>query len=204
VLRGVRSSALVLLALLVLRPAIASADALPDDATPPEVEIIAPGKHTQLPAGTTKVTIEVRAEDEETGVVEVRLLVDGELVRTVDEEPWVAELELSVGTHEIVAETMNHDSDEGTSSPITVVVAAAAPPPEVKVEPVTAKAEPAAAPAEKADAKTPEPAKSEPAKAEPKPAASDGCFASARPRSLIGSGVAFAFAVLAGLMLRRR
>jgi hypothetical protein len=212
VLRGVRSSAAVLFALALLQPAIGRADALDDDPTPPKVEIAKPSARTELPAGTTKTTIEVTAEDEESGIGEVRLLVDGKTVRTLGNEPWVfADIELTAGSHEIVAEAVNGFVEEATSEPITIVVAAApAPAPEeAKVEPVAAKAEPTPAPAEKADAKTPEPAKAEPAKAEPakadpKPAASDGCFASARPRSLIGSGVAFAFAVLAGLMLRRR
>jgi hypothetical protein len=206
----VRSSALVLFALALLQPAIASADALDDDPTPPKVEIAKPAARTELPAGTTKATIEVTAQDEESGIGEVRLLVDGKTVRTLENEPWVfADIELTAGPHEIVAEAVNGFVEEAASEPITIVVAAAPAPAEAKVEPVAAKAEPTPAPAEKADAKTPEPAKSEPAKAEPaksepKPAASDGCFASARPRSLIGSGVAFAFAVLAGVMLRRR
>lgn len=208
---GVRSPPVVLFALALLQPATAVADALDDDPTPPKVEIAKPAARTELPAGTTKATIEVTAQDEESGIGEVRLLVDGKTVRTLESEPWVfADIELTVGAHEIVAEAVNGFVEEATSEPITIVVAAAPAPAEAKVEPAAAKAEPVQAepvqaePVKAEPAKT-EPAEPEPAKAEPaKPAASDGCFASARPRSLIGSGVAFAFAVLAGLMLRRR
>jgi hypothetical protein len=202
------SSALVLAALVV--SSTASADALPPDDTPPEVSIESPADGLELPAGTTTITVEVTAEDPQTGIYEVELKVDGTKVATDDEAPFVfADVALTPGRHEIVASAHNNDGGHEDSTPVSVVVAEAAPEPtpEAKAEPepepeAKAEAEPAEVKSEaKADAKPPA---AKPADAKDTPDAKDGCFASARPRSLAGSGVAFAIALFAGLTLRRR
>ena len=160
------------------------ADEPPPDDSPPDVSITTPQDGATFPDGTAALTVEVDAKDEQTGVTTVWLFVDDEEVATLRKAPYKFEsVPMSAGPHTLVAKASNWDGKKGQSDPVKITWAA--------------KAE------AKSDAESDAKAESKP-KSDAKPDAKDGCFASARPRSLAGSGIALMFAVFAGLMLRRR
>lgn len=165
--------------------AVVHADEVPPDDTPPEVSITAPEDGASFPAGTASLTVYVAAADEDSGVGWVRLYVDGTEVGKAASPPWRFEsIAITPGEHELVAEAQNY---EGSAANATAKIRVEAPP-------TTAEAD-----APRADG-----GESKPKSGGDKADARDGCFASARPRSLAGSGIALLFAVFAGLMLRRR
>ncbi len=197
---------------VALVAAPAHADAPPPDDTPPEVAIKSPTDATALAAGTTEIAVEVTAKDEESGIYEVELKVDGKSVGTDDEAPFTFDkVALTPGEHTLVATARNYDAGSTESEAVKVTVAE--PPAE------EAKAEDAKAQDAKVEDAKVEDAKSEDAKSDGPPTASKeepkaddkkkdeekkGCNVSASQHGWSGAGIAFGVAILAGLMLRRR
>ena len=195
-------AALVAAPLLVVA-ASAGADEPPPDDTPPDVSITSPKDGASFPAGTATVTVDVEADDRDSGVTRVRLFIDGKEIATDESKPWQFEsVAIEPGDHELTAEADNYDGAKGKSSAVEISVEAATAP-EAEPEAKDAPSEDTPAAAKSEDAPKVAEAKAAEAKAD-EPEAKDGCFASARPRSLAGSGIALLFALFAGLMLRRR
>lgn len=166
------------LAAAISHVSLALADEPPPDESPPDVSITTPQDGATFPDGTAGLTVEVAAKDEQTGVTTVWLFVDDKEVASLREAPYKFEsVPMSAGPHTLVAKASNWDGGKAESDPVEITWAAK---PDAESDP-----------------------KSE-SKSESKPDAKDGCFASARPRSLAGSGIALMFAIFAGLMLRRR
>ena len=157
----------------------AAADEPPPDESPPKVAITTPSDGASFPAGSAALTVEVDAKDAQTGVSTVWLFIDDKEVAKLDKAPYEFEsVPISAGAHTLVAKAANWDGAKAESAAVKITWADSNPEPKSAAESKS-----------KADAN-----------ADTK----DGCFASARPRSLAGSGVALLFAVFAGLMLRRR
>ena len=94
-----------------------------NDAEPPTVTIVAPSDGAELGAGPVSIEIEIEAEDPGTGVREVALEIDGEVLPSIDTEPpFVFPVQLPDGEWTVAAHAYDWNANEGVSDPITLYV----------------------------------------------------------------------------------
>ncbi|PRP97408.1 Trypsin [Enhygromyxa salina] len=92
----------------------------PPDNNAPSVAIVNPPSGATFEPGET-LDIEVEAEDAEFGVVAVGLMIDGELISTDEDEPWLfANASFGGGTYELVA--VAEDFGDNVTQSATVVI----------------------------------------------------------------------------------
>jgi len=176
-----RTTSLMLLAFTTaaLTSNVGRADMPNEDESPPEVSITSPTDQQMFEGAPAVVTIEISAQDPDSGVGRVLVSIDGVEQEPLTAAPWtLADVELAEGMHEIVARAENNDGYGADSATIHVVVF-----------PKSGDGDTDAT-ADEDDTIDDDDEKS-------------GCSVG-RERNLMGSGLAFALAVFAGLRLRRR
>ncbi|HWB78374.1 MAG TPA: Ig-like domain-containing protein [Nannocystaceae bacterium] len=165
----------------------ARADMPNEDESPPTVSFVSPTDQQMFTGTSAMVTIEVSAVDEDSGVSRVVVSVDGVDQPEITQAPYVIEsVTLPAGMHEISAIASNGDGYPSQAVTIHVVVFPGDDESSGGSEEssTTAELNGDAGVDNNNDDK-------------------GGCTVG-RERSLMGSGIAFALAVFAGLRLRRR
>jgi MYXO-CTERM domain-containing protein len=104
-----------------------------NDQVAPRVTFVSPSDGEFLPGdpvtGKADVRVELTAEDDESAVASVQLLVDGSAVGEPDvASPWVFELKLGEGDHELSAIALDEADNEGQGGPIAHPLGRDAPP----------------------------------------------------------------------------
>lgn len=182
-----RTTSLMLLAFttIALTTTVARADMPNEDESPPEVSITSPTDQQMFEGAPAKITIAVAADDPDSGVGRVVVSIDGVEQEPLTAAPWtLADVELAEGMHEIVAHAENNDGYGADSATIHVVVFPASGDDGDDADPPVDEDDTNDDDDDDGDEKS-------------------GCSVG-RERNLMGSGIAFALAVFAGLRLRRR
>jgi hypothetical protein len=104
-----------------------------NDDVPPRVTFVTPTDGELVASdpvtGKAEVRVEVSAEDDASAVVSVELLVDGIAVGGPDlAAPWVFELKLGDGEHELAAVAVDEADNAGQGGPIAIAIGSEAPP----------------------------------------------------------------------------
>lgn len=180
----------------------ALADAPNEDESPPTVTITSPADQATFTGAPAMVTVTVTAEDPDTGVDEVALSLDGADEPTKSTAPYSWELELAEGMHEISVTATNGHGYRSAATIIHVVVF-----PDGGGSSGGAESSGGGSDSEGSAGSAGGSAGGSTATAGDEGGGDDddkgGC-STGRPRGLLGSGIAFTVAFVAGIALRRR